>query len=63
MITLTRLNGKEFVLNDDLIQTIEETPNTVIALTNGAKYIVNEDYEEIKKRIIEYKRKIFALDK
>lgn len=63
MITLTRLNGKEFVLNDDLIQTIEETPDTVITLTNGTKYIVNEDYEEIKKRIIEYKRKIFALDK
>lgn len=63
MITLTRLNGKEFVLNDDLIQTIEETPDTVITLANGAKYIVNEDYEEIKKRIIEYKRKIFALDK
>lgn len=52
MITLTRLNGKEFVLNDDLIQTIEETPDTVITLTNGAKYIVNEDYEEIKKELL-----------
>ena len=35
MITLTKLNEKEFVLNDDLIQTMEETPDTVITLTNG----------------------------
>ena len=63
MITLTKLNEKEFVLNDDLIQTMEETPNTVITLTNGIKYVVKENCEEIKTKIIEYKRMIFASDK
>ena len=63
MITLTKLNGKEFVLNDDLIQTMEETPDTVITLTNGIKYVVKENCEEIKTKIIEYKRMIFASDK
>ncbi len=63
MITLTRLNEKEFVLNDDLIQTMEETPDTVITLTNGIKYVVKENCEEIKTKIIEYKRMIFASDK
>lgn len=60
MITLTKLNEKEFVLNDDLIQTMEETPDTVITLTNGIKYVVKENCEEIKTKIIEYKRMIFA---
>ena len=54
---------KEFVLNDDLIQTMEETPDTVITLTNGIKYVVKENCEEIKTKIIEYKRMIFASDK
>jgi flagellar protein FlbD len=63
MITLTKLNEKEFVLNDDLIQTMEETPDTVITLTNGIKYVVKENCEEIKTKIIEYKRMIFASDK
>ena len=52
MITLTKLNEKEFVLNDDLIQTMEETPDTVITLTNGIKYVVKENCEEIKTKII-----------
>ena len=63
MITLTKLNEKEFVLNDDLIQTMEETPDTVITLTNGIKYVVKENCEEIKTKSIEYKRMIFASDK
>ena len=63
MITLTKLNEKEFVLNDDLIQAMEETPDTVITLTNGIKYVVKENCEEIKTKIIEYKRMIFASDK
>ena len=63
MIEITRLNGTQVFLNDDLIQTIEETPDTIITLTNGVKYVVQEDGEEIKNRIIEYKRRIFALDK
>ena len=63
IITFTKLNEKELVLNDDLIQTMEETPDTVITLTNGIKYVVKENCEEIKTKIIEYKRMIFASDK
>jgi flagellar protein FlbD len=58
MIQLHRLNGSEIVLNDNHIETIEETPDSVITLTNDRKYIVTESAEEIIRLIIEYHRKI-----
>ena len=42
MIELTRLKGAKFALNDDHIETIEETPDTVVTLLNGHKYVVTE---------------------
>ncbi|MCR4430512.1 MAG: flagellar FlbD family protein [Tepidanaerobacteraceae bacterium] len=60
MIELTKLNGRSFVLNADLIQAIEITPDTVITLTNDTKYVVKESKEEIVKKIVDYKRKIFG---
>ncbi len=62
MIWLTRLNGERFVLNADHIETIESNPDTTILLTNGDKYIVLEDVEEVVERVIEYKRRIFRSD-
>jgi len=62
MIYLKRMNNKEFVLNVDLIELIEETPDTVITLTNGHKMIVKESSDEIIKKTIEYKRRIFISD-
>ena len=59
MITLTHMNGKVFVLNAEVIETVEETPDTVITLINGKKLVVKENVEEIVNRVIEYKRKIF----
>lgn len=59
MIDVTRLNGKILTINNDLIEFIEETPDTVITFTNGTKIIVKEETDEIKKRILDYKRKIF----
>ncbi len=59
MIYLKRMNNKEFVLNVDLIETIEETPDTVITLTNGHKMIVIESVNEVIQKIIEYKRNIY----
>ncbi|MFZ3101251.1 MAG: flagellar FlbD family protein [Desulfitobacteriaceae bacterium] len=56
MIKVSRLNGKEFVLNVDLIETMEETPDTVITLTGGNKYVVSEPTEILIKRIIEFRR-------
>jgi flagellar protein FlbD len=58
MIILHKLNGTEFVLNNYHIETIEETPDTVITLTNEKKYLVKESVEEIIKKIAEYTRKM-----
>ncbi len=61
MIRLTRLNGTPFVLNCELIETLEETPDSVITTTNGKKYIVSESIEEIVEKVIEFKRNVFPV--
>jgi flagellar protein FlbD len=61
MIKVTRLNGKEFVINAELIQFLEETPDTVITLLNHEKVVVKETVDEVVKRVIEYSRSIRSL--
>ena len=58
MIELTRINGKGFLLNCDLIEIVEETPDTVITLTSGKKYVVKQTQEEILELVIAFKNKI-----
>ena len=58
MIKLTRFNGNIFVLNDDLIEVIDETPDTIIKLSNDKKIVVKEGVDEVIEKIIKYKRKI-----
>ncbi len=58
MIKVTRLNGKELVINADLIETVEATPDTIITLTTNSKYMVKETPEEIVDKVVEYKRRI-----
>ena len=60
MIKLTRFKTKdhEFVLNAELIETVEETPDTVITLMNGNKVLVEEGMDEIIRLVIEYRRSI-----
>jgi flagellar protein FlbD len=58
MIELTRLNNISVVVNSDLIQCIEETPDTVITLTNGYKYVVKEKPKEIVEKVMVFRRKI-----
>lgn len=60
MIDLTGINNKEFVLNADHIEKVEEVPETLITLTNGKKYIVLESIEEVKDKVLRYKNKIFT---
>lgn len=60
MIDVTRLNGKSFVLNAELIEVMEETPDTVITLTTGHKYVVKESIDEVLDRIMTYKRNIIG---
>ncbi|MCX7678566.1 MAG: flagellar FlbD family protein [Spirochaetes bacterium] len=58
MIRLHRLNGEEFTLNERHIEIIEETPDTVITLTNDHKYVVKESIEEIIELIKKYKKRL-----
>lgn len=62
MIEVSRLNNKLFVLNCEWIETVESTPDTVITLTNGKRYVVAETVEEVVQKVIEYKRKIMSCD-
>ena len=61
MIKLTRFNYQtnkkgEFVLNAEIIETVEETPDTVITLLNGKKLIVEEPMDEIVRRVMKYRK-------
>lgn len=56
MIVLTKLNGREIMLNEDHIENVVETPDTVITMINGNSYIVQESVEEIFRRIVAFNR-------
>jgi flagellar protein FlbD len=58
MIKLTRINLAPFYLNPDLIEHMEATPDTVISLTTGQKFVVVEPPEAVIERIIEFRRRL-----
>ena len=58
MIKLTRLSHEPLVLNSDLIEHIELTPDTVITLTSGQKLRVSETADEVIRRVIEFRRAV-----
>ncbi len=58
MITLHRINGEPFTVNADLIETIESTPDTVVRLVNGHRYVVTEPMDQIVQRVLEYRQKV-----
>ena len=58
MIKVTTLNNVEFVINADLIEMVEKTPDSVITLFNGKKVVVLESVEEIIQRVIVYRKSI-----
>lgn len=60
MITLTHLNGTDFVVNPDLIERVESGPDTVVVLTNGHQYLVRTPPDEIVRRVIRCKGEIAA---
>jgi flagellar protein FlbD len=60
MIQLTRLNHAPLVLNSDLIEHMEVTPDTVVTLTTGQKIVVLESAEEVVERIIRFRKSILA---
>lgn len=61
MITLHRLNDKAFVLNAELIRTVEENPDTIITLISGDHIVVRESMQEVVERSIEYGRHLRRL--
>ena len=60
MIHLTRLNHVPFVVNSDLIEQLEMTPDTVITLTTGQKYMVLENADEVIHRVVQFRRSLLS---
>ncbi|MCR5503359.1 MAG: flagellar FlbD family protein [Lachnospiraceae bacterium] len=60
MIELTKLNGQKVLINPDLMELVEETPDTVIAFTTGRKIIVKESRQEIKNLVLSFRKDIFG---
>ena len=58
MIRLTRINHVPLVLNSDLIEHVEITPDTVIAMTTGQKFMVLETADEVIEKVIDFRRTI-----
>lgn len=55
MIRLNRLNNKEVIINSDLIEMMEETPDLIITLTTGKKITVTQTPEEVIDKVVAYK--------
>jgi flagellar protein FlbD len=62
LIKVRRLNHKEIVINAELIQTVESTPDTVITLTTGEKFVVEDSVDEIVEKVVSYRRSIRGID-
>ena len=60
MIEVTRLNETKILINPDLIEVVEETPDTVVTFTTGKKIIVKESRQEIKNLVKLYRKDIFT---
>jgi flagellar protein FlbD len=58
VIELKRLNGTVFVLNAELIEQIESTPDTVITLTTGNNIVVRDSREDVIKKVVAYRRSV-----
>ncbi len=59
MIEVTRLNDSKVIINAELIEKIEEAPDTIITLTSGNKIIVKESRQEVRNLVILYKKEIY----
>lgn len=59
MIEVTKMSNVKITINDDLMETIEETPDTVITFTTGRKIIVKESRQEIVNLVKLYKKELY----
>jgi flagellar protein FlbD len=60
VILVTRLNGPAFAVNPDLIERAESTPDTVLTLVDGSRFVVAEPVEELIARIRDYRASVLA---
>lgn len=60
MIELTKLGGQKILVNPDLIELVEETPDTVVVFTTGRKIIVKEGRQDIRNLVKSYRKDIFG---
>lgn len=60
MVEVTKINGVKVLINPDLLELVEETPDTVLTFTTGRKIIVKESRQEVKNLVKSYKKDIFA---
>ncbi len=58
MIKVTRLDGSELIVNSDMIEFVESTPDTIVTLTDGKKVIVQEKPDELIERIITFRNRV-----
>jgi flagellar protein FlbD len=61
MILITRLNGPQFALNPDLIERVEATPDTVLTLVDGTKYLIADSVDDVIQKVREYRASVIAL--
>jgi len=61
MIIVSRLNGERFGLNAEHIERIEETPDTVLTLVDGRKYLVRESLEDVIERVVSYRARVLRV--
>ena len=61
MIQLTRLNGSRFLVNSDLIERVDETPDTVLTLVDGTRYLVAENLDTVLEEIRCHRATILAV--
>ena len=61
MIQLTRLNHVPLIVNADLIEHVEVTPDTVVALTTGQKFLVLESADEVVEKVVDYRRAVMNM--
>ena len=63
MVELTKLHDEPIVINADLIEFVESTPDTLISMTSGKKLMVKETVQEVIRKVIDYRRRCLPLQR
>jgi len=59
MILVQRLNGEDFFINAELIETVEKCPDTLVSLTTGKKFLVLDSCDDIVSKILDYRKRVY----